>query len=65
MKTCEDCGCKVYGGYCVNCNEEHYIEEQYIELDMVVPKSIYEKSRKDDKEAIKRLEKEDIENEKI
>ena len=31
MKTCEDCGCKVYGGYCTNCNEEHYIEEQYNE----------------------------------
>lgn len=30
MRTCEDCGSKVYSGYCVNCNEEHYIEEQYI-----------------------------------
>lgn len=60
MKTCEECGSKVYSGYCINCNEEHYIEEQYIELDMAVPKSIYEKSRKDDKEAIKRLGKEDM-----
>jgi len=25
---CEDCGCKSYGGKCVNCNEDHYIEEQ-------------------------------------
>lgn len=60
MRTCEDCGSRVYSGYCVNCNEEHYIEEQYIELDMEVPKSIYEKSRKDDKEALKRLEKQRI-----
>lgn len=60
MKTCEDCGSKVYSGYCVNCNEEHYIEEQYIELDMVVPKSIYEKSRKDDESAKKRLRNEKL-----
>lgn len=26
--TCTECGCKVYGGYCVNCHEEHYITEQ-------------------------------------
>jgi len=63
MKTCENCGCKVYGGYCVNCNEEHFIEEQYIEMHMEVPESIYNKSRKDDKEARKRLKKEELENE--
>lgn len=29
MKTyCEDCGCVVYSGACVNCNEEVYILEQ-------------------------------------
>ncbi len=28
MKTCEDCGCKVYSGHCVNCHEETYIAEQ-------------------------------------
>lgn len=28
MKTCEDCGCKVYNGHCVNCHEETYIAEQ-------------------------------------
>ncbi len=28
MKTCEDCGCKVYNIGCVNCNEENYISEQ-------------------------------------
>ncbi len=25
---CEDCGCKVYNGHCVNCHEETYIAEQ-------------------------------------
>lgn len=25
---CEDCGCKVYNGHCVNCHEETYIMEQ-------------------------------------
>ena len=55
MKTCENCGCKVYSGYCVNCNEEHFIEEQYIENNDYIPDVIYEKARKDDKEARKRL----------
>lgn len=59
MKECENCGSKVYSGYCVNCNEEHFIEEQYIELDMNIPDSIYYKSRQDDKEAKKRLSEED------
>ena len=59
MKECENCGSKVYSGYCVNCNEEHFIEEQYIELDMNIPDSIYYKSRQDDKEAKNRLSKED------
>lgn len=43
--TCEDCGCKVYNGHCVNCHEEIYIEEQYIELGEEVPKLIYDKAR--------------------
>lgn len=25
---CEDCGCKVYNGHCVNCHEETYIALQ-------------------------------------
>lgn len=25
---CEDCGCKVYGGHCLNCHEERFIMEQ-------------------------------------
>ena len=28
MKTCEDCGSRVYNLGCVNCNEEAYIAEQ-------------------------------------
>lgn len=56
MTTCENCGCKVYGGYCTNCNEEHFIEEQYIELGDEVPKTIYDKAREDDKEAKRRNE---------
>jgi len=30
--ACENCGSRVYGGYCVNCHEEVFIAEQY-ELD--------------------------------
>ena len=25
---CKDCGCKSYGGHCVNCHEETFIFEQ-------------------------------------
>lgn len=28
MRTCPDCGGRVYNLGCVNCNEEDYIEEQ-------------------------------------
>jgi hypothetical protein len=38
MKTCEDCGSRVYENGCVNCNEELYIFDQYIELEMELPK---------------------------
>lgn len=34
---CEDCGCKKYGNRCTNCNEELFIVDQYIELDMPLP----------------------------
>lgn len=27
MKTCENCGTKIYGGVCSNCQEELYILE--------------------------------------
>ena len=40
---CEDCGCKVYNGHCVNCHEEIYIAEQYRNLGEEVPESIAEK----------------------
>ena len=37
MRTCEDCGCKVYSGRCTNCHEELFIVDQYIEQDMELP----------------------------
>ena len=35
--TCEDCGCRVYEGRCVNCYEELNILDQYYELGMEQP----------------------------
>jgi len=32
MNRCEDCGCAVYNGHCVNCHEETFIAEQHFEL---------------------------------
>lgn len=29
---CEDCGCRVYSGHCVNCHEDVYIADQHYEL---------------------------------
>lgn len=43
MNTCEDCGCRIAGGHCVNCHEEVFIAQQYRDLGMEVPKSIEEK----------------------
>ena len=40
---CEDCGCRVFGGHCVNCHEETFIVDQYRDLDEPVPKSISDK----------------------
>ena len=37
MTYCENCGCKVFSGKCVNCHEELYILEQYYELGMPLP----------------------------
>ena len=56
MKHCEDCGCKVFSGRCVNCNEVEYIEDQYYELDMPVPKIIQEQSQ-ESRDERKRKEK--------
>lgn len=33
MKTCEDCGCRIYEYGCVNCNEEDYITMQNVNDD--------------------------------
>jgi hypothetical protein len=27
---CKDCGCYTYDDFCVNCDEEHFIEEQAV-----------------------------------
>jgi hypothetical protein len=32
MRYCEDCGCAVYNGHCVNCHEEVFIAEQHMDL---------------------------------
>ena len=40
---CDDCGCKVFGGHCINCHEEVFIAEQYRELGMDVPELIEQK----------------------
>lgn len=34
---CDDCGCNVYNGHCVNCHEEVYIYEQHEELGFPIP----------------------------
>ncbi len=35
MKTCENCGSRVYSLGCVNCDEENYIEQQRAENDRI------------------------------
>jgi len=42
-KYCEDCGCKVFSGHCVNCHEETYIAQQYRDLGEAVPRKIGDK----------------------
>lgn len=39
-RACEYCGCRMYGGFCTNCEEEHFIADQYRELGEGVPESI-------------------------
>lgn len=34
---CEDCGCKVYDGHCVNCHEEFHIYNQYVKQGLPEP----------------------------
>ena len=36
MKTCENCGSRVYGLGCVNCDEINYIEEQEMLTDQMI-----------------------------
>lgn len=50
MGYCENCGSRVYRGLCVNCHEENYIEDQYIELNEPVPESIYKKARENERD---------------
>lgn len=38
--ACEDCGCRMYGGFCTNCDEEHFIADQYRADGESVPQSI-------------------------
>lgn len=39
-KACEDCGCRMYGGFCTNCDEEVFIAGQYREDGESVPQLI-------------------------
>lgn len=41
MKTCENCGSRVYALGCVNCDEVNYIEEQ----EMLTDQQIAERER--------------------
>lgn len=51
MRTyCDNCGEKAYNGACTNCHEAIYIEQQYHELSMPVPKSIQDLADKHRKE---------------
>jgi len=40
MIICEDCGCRVYGGFCTACDEEWFIAEQYLMDGESVPRVI-------------------------
>lgn len=39
-QACEDCGTKMYGGFCPNCNEEVFIAQQYREEGIPIPASL-------------------------
>ena len=54
---CDNCGCKVYSGACVNCHEAVYIQDQYIDLEMEVPDSILKEVEGHQAEIIKNQEK--------
>jgi len=64
---CEDCGCKVYSGHCVNCHEETYIAEQNYSNDepIAFSKEFQGKLAQQGVEAKKILEKQKTLNEAI
>lgn len=43
MTHCDDCGEKVYGGYCTNCHEEVFIADQYERSGEPVPDLLLER----------------------
>jgi hypothetical protein len=44
-QICSDCGCKMYNGFCTNCNEEVFIAEQYRDLGDPIPEMIQQKEK--------------------
>ena len=38
--TCEDCGCRIYDGYCTNCDEVVFIAQQYYSDGESCPQSL-------------------------
>lgn len=60
MTNCNDCGCKVYNGACVNCDEAIYIAEQYDESNIPFPDEstqFYQEVVEAEKRQYKRLRK--------
>lgn len=58
-QTCEDCGCRVYGGICSNCQEELYIvENQYDAIDAPLSREFMDKVEEQKCELKTRKEKE-------
>lgn len=53
MSYCENCGCKVYNGHCVNCHEETYIYYQNCQNDepISLSKEFVSKVKEQKKEA--------------
>ena len=54
-KSCENCGCRVYDGHCVNCHEEIFIAVQNTECDepIVFSQEFQDKLDQQEKEAKK------------
>ena len=45
-QACEDCGTKMYSGFCPNCNEEVFIEQEYKQEGLPIPATITELAEK-------------------